>query len=164
LPPLHRRPPNGEEQEGFQFGFVCFQGFAGRKSFPPSDCVARPRIEGAHSGDRARRAMSNPSAMVGRAPSAICDRDRSARWRRARRRRSFGESMATADSRHRRSNEENSMTPDSQKQKLAYFEGRTANVFSIMRESSSTVFHAGSGNGLNRSARRDEVESFKAWS
>jgi NAD(P)-dependent dehydrogenase (short-subunit alcohol dehydrogenase family) len=58
-PPLHRRPPNGEEQEGFQFGFVCSQGFAGRKSFPPSDCVARPRIEGAHSGDRARRAMSN---------------------------------------------------------------------------------------------------------
>ena len=33
--------------------------------------------------------------------------------------RDFMESMATVDSRHRRSNEENSMTPDSQKQKLA---------------------------------------------
>ena len=52
----------------------------------------------------------------------------------------------------------------------AYLEQNLASLrkildcFRIMRESNSTVFHAGSGNGLNRSARRDEVESFKAWS
>ena len=39
-PPLHRRPPNGEDLAGFQFGFVCFQGFAGRKSSPRNSRAA----------------------------------------------------------------------------------------------------------------------------
>ena len=33
----------GEDLEGFQFGFVCFQGFAGRKSFAPSQPAPRSR-------------------------------------------------------------------------------------------------------------------------
>lgn len=52
----------------FQFGFVCFQGFAGRKSFPPSQSAPRARRldrrarEGEHSGDRARPCDARPRA------------------------------------------------------------------------------------------------------
>ena len=52
----------------FQFGFVCFQGFAGRKSFPPSQSAPRARRldrrarEGEHSGDRARPCDVRPRA------------------------------------------------------------------------------------------------------
>jgi hypothetical protein len=61
-PPLHRRTPNGEDLAGFQFGFVCFQGFAGRKSFPSLPAGAASRTleplchtrEPSISGDRAR--------------------------------------------------------------------------------------------------------------
>jgi hypothetical protein len=67
-----------EDLAGFQFGFVCFQGFAGRKSFPPSQPAPRARHldrrarEGEHSGDRAWPCDVRPRARCSVA-SAICD-------------------------------------------------------------------------------------------
>ena len=87
--------------------------------------------EAEHSGDRARpwdvRPRARSVARPRRSATAALTRStpRLAGGGLDMRRRDFRESLATADSRHRRSNEENSTIPDFQKQNLASFEGRS---------------------------------------
>jgi hypothetical protein len=81
--------------------------------------------------------MRRPTAgaLLGRAASAICDSrpravDDSARRRLLARGVGFWESLATTDSRHRRSKEENSTTPYFQKYNFVNFEAWTVDALS----------------------------------
>jgi hypothetical protein len=87
----------GEDLAGFQFGFVCFQRLAGRKSSAPSQPAPRARrldrcvalAKGAFRRPPTAARRRTAGCLLGRAAWAICDRrpraaDDSARGRRPR--------------------------------------------------------------------------------
>jgi hypothetical protein len=136
------RPPNGGGFGGIPIRFRLFSRICREEKFPSLPAgAARPTSGPSRSPRRTfgrpRAAMRRPTsgALLGREASAICDSrprvvDDSARQRLLACSVGFWESLATADSRHRRSKEENSMTPDFQKQNLANFEVRSADALS----------------------------------